>query len=146
MCAFAAPLSAAPAGDTSRNPAITPEEVREHIRYLASPELEGRGSGTDGCRKAAEYIARRFREAGLKPHGVRGYYQPFRLVGAARMGTPNRVSLRVGSEEQSLKLREDFLPIAFTANFGQTGVPVTVPSVRPGARNCVCVWCHTSAR
>ncbi len=37
-------------------------------------------------------------------------------------------------------------PIDFSANFGHTGVPVTVSSVRPGARNCVWVWCHTRAR
>jgi aminopeptidase YwaD len=125
LFAIAAPLNAAP-GDTSRNPEITPEEVREHIRYLASPELEGRGSGTEGGRKAAQYIARQFREAGLKPKGKRGYFQPFQITAASKMGEPNRVSLRAAGEEQSLKLRDDFLPLAFTANGRASGEVVFV--------------------
>jgi hypothetical protein len=125
LFAAAAPLTAAP-GDTSTNPAVTPEEVREHIRYLASPELQGRGSGTEGCRKAASYIADRFRDAGLKPRGERGYFQRFRFTGAARIGEPNRVALRAGDAEQTLKLKEDFLPVAFTANGKAAGEVVFV--------------------
>jgi hypothetical protein len=44
------------AGQT--NPAdITAAELREHVTYLASDELAGRGSGSDGNREAAIYIA-----------------------------------------------------------------------------------------
>jgi hypothetical protein len=51
-----------------------------HIEFLASDALEGRGSGTPGHTKAAEYVAARFREAGLKPGGVDGtFVQPVRL-------------------------------------------------------------------
>lgn len=126
LFAVAAPLPAAPAGDDSLDPAITAVELREHIRYLASPELEGRASGTEGARKAAEYIARSFRRAGLRPKGERGFYQRFSFTADARLGRPNRVTLRVGTEEQNLRLRDDFLPIAFTANGRATGEVVFV--------------------
>lgn len=42
------------------------ELLEKHVRFLASPELEGRDNGTEGGRRAAEYVAERFRAAGLK--------------------------------------------------------------------------------
>src|SRR5687768_2833744 len=50
------------------------EEMRKTVTYLASDELEGRGLETDGINKAAEYIARAMKQAGLKPApGMKGY-------------------------------------------------------------------------
>jgi aminopeptidase N len=45
------------------------DTMLETIRYLSSEELEGRGFGSQGLDKAAEFIAERFRGAGLKPMG-----------------------------------------------------------------------------
>ncbi len=36
------------------NPEITADEIKQHITYLASDELEGRMTGTDALYKAAE--------------------------------------------------------------------------------------------
>lgn len=47
------------------------------IGLLASDEMEGRETGTEGESKAAAYIADRFKEIGLKPAGTNGFYQPF---------------------------------------------------------------------
>jgi aminopeptidase N len=41
----------------------------ETIRYLSDREQEGRGLGSPGLDRAAEFIAQRFREAGLEPLG-----------------------------------------------------------------------------
>jgi len=46
---------------------ITIEELRDHIYYLASDELEGRLPGTPGIEKAMEYAVTQFRQAGLIP-------------------------------------------------------------------------------
>ena len=43
--------------------------MSETISYLTKSELGGRGLGTEGLDRAAEHIAERFREAGLKPAG-----------------------------------------------------------------------------
>ena len=40
---------------------------------LADDKLEGRNTGSAGHRKAAEYVAREFERAGLKPAGTEGY-------------------------------------------------------------------------
>ncbi|MDZ4798220.1 MAG: M28 family metallopeptidase [Bryobacteraceae bacterium] len=52
-----------------------------HVAYLADDALEGRKAGSEGHRKAAQYVASEFEKAGLKPAGTRGYLQPvaFRL-------------------------------------------------------------------
>ncbi len=50
--------------------------LRRHIQYLASDELQGRGTGTEGEKTAAGYIAGQFRELGLKDL-TPGYKKPF---------------------------------------------------------------------
>lgn len=57
-----------------------PSEIRRHIEFLASDSLEGRGTGSLGEIKAADYVADLFRQSGLKPAGADGkYFQPFRV-------------------------------------------------------------------
>jgi Zn-dependent M28 family amino/carboxypeptidase len=46
-----------------------------HIQFLAADRLEGRGTGTPGFEKAADYMVEHFRAAGLQPAGVDGYRQ-----------------------------------------------------------------------
>ncbi|RMG48552.1 MAG: M20/M25/M40 family metallo-hydrolase [Acidobacteria bacterium] len=64
-----------------RQPLARPEPVfdasrmMEDVRWLASPELEGRSAGSEGLRRAAERVARVFAEAGLAPGGEDGYFQ-----------------------------------------------------------------------
>jgi Peptidase family M28 len=44
------------------------------LSFLAGPECEGRGTGQPGFQRAAEFVAKRFREAGLIPMGDNGTY------------------------------------------------------------------------
>lgn len=53
---------------------ITIDEAKRHLGYLAGPECAGRGTGQPGYQKAAEYVAARFKEYGLKPVGPGGSY------------------------------------------------------------------------
>jgi len=62
--------------------AITGENIRAHIRFLASDLLEGRGVGTRGGELATNYIASQLAIAGAKPAGDNGtYFQKVELVG-----------------------------------------------------------------
>ena len=47
--------------------AQSPENLRRNLTYLASDELEGRATPSPGLDRAADYIARQFRAAGLEP-------------------------------------------------------------------------------
>jgi len=56
---------------------ITPRELRMHLDVLASPEMEGRETGTPGNDLAAEYISRHLFNLGLLPiPGKKSYFQP----------------------------------------------------------------------
>lgn len=59
------------------------ERMLRTIRILTSDDMEGRGFGSEGLNKAADFIAARFREAGLRPGGDREdtYFQSWRERG-----------------------------------------------------------------
>lgn len=61
------------------------ELLERDVRHLASEELQGRNNGTEGGRKAADYVAERMKAAGLKPGGPDGWFQTFEV-----RGTPSR--------------------------------------------------------
>ncbi|MEN8152669.1 MAG: M20/M25/M40 family metallo-hydrolase [Acidobacteriota bacterium] len=50
------------------------EKMSAHVKYLSSKELKGRGIGTEGIDKAADYIAGKFKAYGLKPGGDNGSF------------------------------------------------------------------------
>ncbi len=98
--------------------AITAAELKEHVRYLASDELEGRGAGTEGSRLAREYIASLFAEWGLRPMGENGsYFQPFSFPGRLRLGEGNFLELTLPDRQRRIFVPErDFLPLALSAS------------------------------
>src|SRR5712692_3130429 len=65
------------AQNTTPNPAA---RWLSHIQYLASDELAGRETGSEGHRRAAAYIAAAFKRAGLRPGGTQGYFQPVKFI------------------------------------------------------------------
>lgn len=57
---------------------ISEQRLRRDVTYLASDKLKGRGTATPEEQKAARYIARQFKKAGLKPMGDNGtWYHTF---------------------------------------------------------------------
>ena len=86
LLCFAGLANEIPAQQTSINYAatISAEDLKKHLTYIASDELEGRDTGSEGQRKAAEYIANHFKSLGLEAiapqaDGSTGYYQKFNL-------------------------------------------------------------------
>ncbi len=61
------------------SPAADGNRWWSYIEYLASDALEGRGLGTEGFKKASEYVAGQFEKTGLKPAGTEAYFQPIRF-------------------------------------------------------------------
>src|SRR5262245_59340474 len=73
--------------------------LKKDVTYLASYECEGRGPTTEGINQAADYVAARFRQVGLRPGGTDGYFQPFRVAGAEgalTLAGPLGQSVRLG--------------------------------------------------
>lgn len=50
-----------------------------HIQVLAADGMQGRNTGSEGHRRAAQFLAGEFERAGLKAAGVTGYIQPVAL-------------------------------------------------------------------
>ncbi len=75
--ALAAAFALAPAARSQTKPApVRPDGLRayEHIKVLAAAEMRGRKSGNPEYMRAAEYVAARMKEYGLKPGGENGTY------------------------------------------------------------------------
>ena len=53
------------------------QQIQNHVKYLASDELEGRRAGSIGEQKAVDYIVSQYKAIGLPPMGTDGYVQPF---------------------------------------------------------------------
>ncbi len=71
-------------------PAITPDEVLARVGLLASEEFDGRETGTDGGRRAEDYVAAEFARMGLEALGEGdSSFQPVPL--------PSRMPLPDGS-------------------------------------------------
>lgn len=103
-----------------------------HVKYLASEELEGRGSGLKGNKKAAEYIMKFFRDNNVRRLG-KSYFQEFETVTEVKLTDDNIAALfyvgrfetqsfkTSGFKEQSWKVGEDYTPLGFSKNDNLTG-------------------------
>src|SRR5688500_11558551 len=81
-------------GGTYLHADIEPDRLLEHIKFLASDDLKGRGNGTEGLERAADYIARTFKDAGLEPGGNDGtWFQPFELIAGLTVGRNNELTI-----------------------------------------------------
>ncbi len=101
---------------------VDPDRYVEHVRFLASPEMKGRGAGTPELQLAADYIAGQFQDLGLNPAGGDGsYLQPFVVTTGATMGPRNRLVVRREGSEVALEPGEDYVPVSFSSAGSVTG-------------------------
>jgi len=96
---------------------IDPKRYLEDVKYLSSEQMKGRGAGTPELDMAAQYLAREFGKAGLKPVGGSDYLQAFRVTTNARLGQKNRLDVIENGRRRTLNPGEDFQPF----NFSKTG-------------------------
>lgn len=104
------------------NPEVTVPELQEHVKYLASDELEGRKPGKPGGLKAAEYVRTELEKLGLTLLGDNGY-QYFEIVAGVETGKNN--SLTFG--DFSGMVKKDFIPVSFSES-----IELTAPVVFAG--------------
>ena len=74
--------------------AVVERRLTDTVKYLASDELEGRGVGTQGLDRAADYVAGQFKELGLKTDVIDGGpFQKFKMTTGASLGPDNNLTL-----------------------------------------------------
>jgi hypothetical protein len=103
LLAALALAGAAPA-DAPLEPAAA--RIRADVAYLSSDALEGRDTGSNGYRAAADYVARQFAAIGLKPGGPNGSWfveVPFRRA----VNGAQSVKIRQGRHRLKVKAGED---------------------------------------
>ena len=107
-------------------PVFSEKRMMNHIEYLASEELKGRGLGTAELDSAADYIAEKFKEYGLRPMG-NSYFQQFShtFPDKGEMQMKNVVAIIPGTDE---KLKDS--PVVLSAHYDHLGLGW--PDVRKG--------------
>lgn len=91
-------------------PVIDKEKIRDHVKYLSSDELEGRGTGQRGGDFAADYIAKQFASYGLKPAGDNGtFFQNVPMVGVGTLPETSFSFSEPGGKSFEAKNLTDFV-------------------------------------
>ena len=89
------------------------ENLKSEISYLASDQMEGRGTGTPGEKLAYEYLSMQFKNAGLLPKGDgTSFLQPFEIDEGKRILPSTYLTIN----DDSLLVQKDFFPFIFSAN------------------------------
>jgi len=87
------------------------KELRADIGYLASDALEGRRTGSEGERKAGDYIQQRYQSIKVLPY--KGSYRyPFNFVYGKEIGKNTQLMLN----SHSLHFKEEAFPLPFSAS------------------------------
>src|SRR5215208_6026979 len=96
---------------------IESERLLGHIKFLSSDDMKGRGNGTEELERAAQYVARNFKEAGLQPGGVDGtWFQPFELIAGLTVAGNNHLTVDQGGKQATFTLGTSYYPLAAPAN------------------------------
>jgi Zn-dependent M28 family amino/carboxypeptidase len=96
-----------PAQDRPSSRIIDAESALRDLQVLSADDMQGRRTGTPGNMRARAYIARRFSESGLKPHG-NSWLQTFQ-------GGANVIGIIEGSESSGRV-------IVVTAHYDHLGI------------------------
>ncbi len=108
--------------------AISQAFAREVLGFLAGSTTEGRGTGQPGFQVAADYVAAKFKEFGLKPVGDNGtYFQNLTVYRA----TPIADSVSVSIDGSAVPLKAG-LDLTFTNLVGDVDSTGMVAVLSPG--------------
>jgi hypothetical protein len=107
------PLSAQKTIISEGAESITIAELRDHMFYLASDELEGRKSGTAGYDKAAQYVVTQLRQAGLSPvyrnKDLTLSYSQEITIEKYSPGPDNKITIIKDSDKRTYSFEDNFL-------------------------------------
>ena len=104
-----------PTGLSAAASPIESGRILDHIKFLASDQLQGRANGSPGLESAADYIKAEFAAAGLRPAGENGdWFQPFELIAGVSIGDDNALEIASRGGSVRLSLGESYYPLAAT--------------------------------
>jgi hypothetical protein len=80
-----------------------------HVEVLAADDMEGRGLGSAGLKRAQDYVVTNLRKLGIGPAGTNGYFQPLRVVVREVIAGESKAALVRDGNVIPLTLGEDVL-------------------------------------
>lgn len=84
------------------------DKLRQRVIRLSADDFEGRGPGTAGGKRAAQYIANELRAAGVKPGNRKAYFQNVPMIGVK--ADPNtQLTVSGPNGTQSFKFADEFV-------------------------------------
>ena len=83
--------------------AITEADLKQWLTYIASDELQGRATYTEGLGLAAGYIASHLKEWGVKPGGDNGTYLQTVKVQGIRVNSKASVTVEANGQTRTFK-------------------------------------------
>jgi aminopeptidase YwaD len=86
------------------------------LKQLTSVKMKGRASGSPELDRAAHFIAKEFRRAGIRPLLGDSYLQPFPVSVKSTVGAGNRVCYTLDGVKTELKLGDSFSPFSFSSS------------------------------
>lgn len=87
------------------------QQLKDDIGYLASDELEGRRTGSEGERKAAVYIEKKYKEAQIGPYKDK-YIYPFTFSTGKEIVNVSHISVN----SDRIRMPEEGFLLPFSAN------------------------------
>ena len=112
----------------AENAASSEKRLADALRFLSDDELEGRGVGTAGIDKAADYIAEQFTALGLDTKRYNGSpFQTFKMNVGVSLGEGNQLTLARPAGDSGapieLKSGQDFTPLSLGGS-GKLDLPL----------------------
>lgn len=87
-------------------------EIKKHVEYLSSPNLEGRLTGSRGEELATQYVADQFKSLGLKPLDAKNsYFSSFSYPSGVEIGAKS-----ILTSAGPLNLGKDWRPMVFSSS------------------------------
>ena len=114
-CGRSAPAGVGPVAAGDGGHSVDTLTVRAAASFLASDALQGRGTGTEGGRVAAAYLASECRRLGLVPLTAAGYAQELPLTQATIVPEATTVRLLGPGVDTTFAYWDDFIPDVGTA-------------------------------
>jgi aminopeptidase YwaD len=104
-------LFAGSAGAQNKKHTQTISQLKADIGYLASDALEGRRTGTEGERKAADYIEKRYQQMRITPYR-QTYFHPFNFTYGKAIAPSTKISVN----GVFVPCGEECFPLPFSAS------------------------------
>lgn len=110
--------------------AVSAARMRADMEVLAADDMRGREAGTNDYARAADFVAKRFGEIGLRPLGDQGrFLQNVEFIRSRLVANSGALMLRREGQDLAFSFGQDFV---VSGRYGDADETVTAPLVFAG--------------